>query len=74
MQRPCDTAANPASTSRYALRNARTETADGEGRLPLRYHPCRQVRNQVKATQGDSTRRQQITCGQECTMEITLHG
>ena len=55
------------------LGHALAEVSGGEGRVALRDHPGREVRDEVQALQGHDARRHQVTGGEEGILQERRH-
>ena len=49
------------------------EVSGGEGRVALRNHPCREVRDEVQALQRHDARRHEVTRGEEGVLQEGSH-
>ena len=55
------------------LGHALAEVSGGEGRVALRNHPRRKVRDEVQALQGHDARSHKVPCGEEGVLEEGCH-
>ena len=55
------------------LGHALAEVSRGEGRVALRNHPGRKIRDEVQALQGHDARRHQVSGGEEGVLQEGRH-
>ena len=55
------------------LGHALAEVSGGEGRVALRNHPGREVRDEVQALQGHDARSHEVTGGEEGVLQEGCH-